>query len=181
MIKFNLASDWVTRGFSYETALAFVSSIGAIGGVAGGILISTWGGLKKRRVYGVLVPMIIASTAQIVFGFSGFIYLTALMAFLMEGVLPFMNAHSQAIWQAQTPHELQGRVFAVRRVIAQCTWPLSTALAGWIGGLFNPGWVMGIMGTALALFCLAQLFNPYLLRVEDKAWLDEMAAQHAEA
>jgi len=26
-------------------------------------------------------------------------------------------------------------------------------------------------------FCIGQLFNPYLLRVEDKAMLDEMAAR----
>jgi hypothetical protein len=25
------------------------------------------------------------------------------------------------------------------------------------------------------LFCAAQLFNPFLLRVEDKAWLDRLA------
>ena len=28
----------------------------------------------------------------------------------------------------------------------------------------------------LVLFCTAQLFNPYLLRVEDKEWLDRLAA-----
>jgi len=33
------------------------------------------------------------------------------MGFFMEGMIPFMNAHSQAIWQTQVPRELQGRVF----------------------------------------------------------------------
>jgi hypothetical protein len=28
----------------------------------------------------------------------------------------------------------------------------------------------------LALFCLVQLFNPYLKRIEDKDWLDRLAA-----
>jgi hypothetical protein len=68
-------------------------------------------------------------------------------------------------------------VFSVRRLIAQFTWPLSTALAGWAGGLFNPGMVLAVLGGCLALFCVVQLFNPYLMRVEDKAMLDAMAAR----
>jgi predicted branched-subunit amino acid permease len=88
-----------------------------------------------------------------------------------------MNSHSQAIWQAQTPRELQGQVFAVRRLIAQFTWPFSTALAGLLGGLFNPGAVVAVLGEFLTVFCIAQIFNRYLLRVEDKAALDAMAAK----
>lgn len=179
LVKVNLASDWSARGFQFETALALLGSIGSIGGVAGGFLVSAWGGLKALRVFGVVVPLIISGIAQIVFGMSAMLYLTATMAFFLGAMLPIMNAHSQAIWQAQTPHELQGRVFSVRRLIAQFTSPLGTALAGWAGGLFNVGAVIAVLGVLLALFCVAQLFNPYLRRVEDKAWLDEMAKQTA--
>ncbi|MGB8648448.1 MAG: MFS transporter [Anaerolineae bacterium] len=175
MLKFNLQPDWAARGFTFETALALMSSIGAVGGVAGGFLISAWGGLKKKRVYGVLGGMIVAGLAQIIFGFSPLFFLTAAMMGVLEGMTPVMNAHSQAIWQTQTPRELQGRVFAVRRVIAQFTWPLSTAVAGWVAGVFNPGTVVAILGVVLVVFCVAQLFNPYLLRVEDKEWLDARA------
>ncbi len=175
IVKFNLAADWAARGFTFETALALLSAMFSIGGVVGGFFISAWGGLKTRRVRGVLVALIIAGLGQIVFGLSPFLYLTAAMAFVMDSMTPIMNAHSQAIWQTQTPHELQGRVFAVRRLIAQFTWPLSTALAGLVGGLFNPGAVMAVLGALLVLFCVGQLFNPYLLRVEDKAFLDQMA------
>ena len=42
-----------------------------------------------------------------------------------------MTLFAMNIWLTQTPHELQGRVFAVHRLIAQFTWPLSAALAGW--------------------------------------------------
>ena len=177
IVKFNLADDWAARGFTFETAFALVGSIGSIGGVAGGLLISSWGGLKKRRVYGVVVAMILSGLAKIVLGLSATLFLTAAMAFIITSMLPIMNAHSQTIWQTQTPRELQGRVFAVRRLIAQFTWPLSTALAGWAGGVFNPGLVVTVLGSILVVFCVAQLFNPYLLRVEDKEWLDAMAAR----
>lgn len=177
IVKFNLAPDWHALGYSYETALALLASVGSLGGVAGGVFISTWGGLRSRRVYGVVVAMIVAGFATMLFGLSSVLYLSAALIFCSFAMIPVMNAHSQAIWQTQTPRELQGRVFSVRRLIAQFTWPLSTAIAGWVGGVFDPGMVVAVLGGVLVVFCIGQLFNPYLLRVEDKAWLDELAAQ----
>jgi len=179
LVRFRLVEDWTARGFTYETALAFLNSALGIGGLVGGIAISMWGGLKRRRVYGVLVAMIVSGAAQVVLGWSQMLYLTAAMGMLVYAMLPVMNAHSQAIWQTQTPPELQGRVFSVRRVIAQCTAPLATFLAGIFGGLFDPGVVVAVLGSVLTLFCVAQLFNPWMLRVEDKRWLDEMAERDA--
>ena len=176
LVKFDLAADWAARGFSFETALALLGSVMGVGGVVGGFLISAWGGLKTRRVLGVLVPMIVGGVAQVVLGLTPVLYLAAAMYFVMDSMTPFMNAHSQAIWQTQTPRELQGRVFAVRTMIAWVTIPLSTVLAGWAGGAFRAGMVVAVLGGVMALFCVAQLFNPVLRRVEDKAWLDQMAA-----
>jgi MFS family permease len=177
MVKFNLAADWASKGYTMETSLALLATIGSVGGLLGGILISAWGGLKTRRVFGVLVPLIIAGAAQMVYGLSARLYLTAVMAFTVEGMTPILNAHSQTIWQTQTPHELQGRVFSVRRLIAQISWPLSTAMAGWLGGLFDPGYVLFVLGAFLTLFCIAQLFNPYMLKIEDKEYLEELASR----
>ena len=163
-------------GFQYETALALLGTVTAIGGVVGGLFITAWGGLKARRVYGVVVPLIIAGVAQVAFGLSHWLYFSAVMIFIVEAMMPILNAHSQTIWQTQTPHELQGRVFAVRRLIAQFTWPLSAALAGWAAGRFDPGMVVAVLGAVLVIFCVGQLFNPYLLNVENKEMLDDMAA-----
>lgn len=179
LVKFNLAPDWTARGMTFETAFALIGTLGGVGGVLGGVLISVWGGLKKRRVYGIVVPMILVGTGMIVLGFSTSIYLTAILAMIGQSMGPMMNAHSQAIWQTQVPRELQGRVFSVRRLIAQFTSPISMALTGVFGGLFDPGAVVAVMGGIAVVFCVAQLFNPYLLRVEDKAWLDQLAAERA--
>lgn len=177
IVKFNLAADWLARGLTFETAFALLSTVGSIGGVVGGVLISVWGGLKKRRVYGVIGGMVIAGSAMTVLGLSPWLYLTAAMMFCAQGIVPIMNAHSQTIWQTQTPREMQGRVFAVRRLIAQCSMPLGMAFAGIVGGLFNPGTVIAVLGSLLTVFCIGQFFNPYLLRVEDKVFLDELAAR----
>ncbi|HEX8220753.1 MAG TPA: MFS transporter [Chloroflexia bacterium] len=175
LLKFNLAADWQAQGFTLSSALAFLSTFGGLGGVAGGILMSTWGGLKGRRVYGVLVPILIAGALQAFYGLSPWFYVTAGLNFLLVGLVPIMNAHSQTIWQTQVPRELQGRVFSVRRVIAQFSAPLGVLLAGLTGALFNPGWVLAALGLGVVVFGIFQLFNPYLLRVEDKAFLDGLA------
>jgi DHA3 family macrolide efflux protein-like MFS transporter len=56
---------------------------------------------------------------------------------------------------------------------------LSTALAGWAAGAFDPGLVMAFLAVIQIVFCVGQLFNPYLLQVEDKAFLDQLAERAA--
>src|SRR5262249_45239097 len=137
---------------------------------------SRGGGLKRRRIYGVLIPMLLTGIANVVFGLTPLLFVAAAAALTFSVMGTLLNAHSQTIWQTQTPRELQGRVFAVRRLIAQCTLPVGALAAGALSGLFDPGHVLAALGALLMLFCAAQLCNPYLLRVEDKAWLDRLAA-----
>ena len=179
LLKFNLAPDWTARGMSYEAVLALVNSAGGIGGFVGGLMISTWGGLKTQRIYGVLVPVAICAVGTIVFGLTPFLYVAVAMVVVRSMMNPLMNSHSQSIWQTQTPPELQGRVFAVRRLIAQFSWPLGTAIAGFIGGIFDVGVFIALSGAMMLVFTLAQFFNPVLLLVEDKEWLDGLAARTA--
>ena len=120
--------------------------------------------------------MLLGGIAQIAYGFSPLLLLCAAAAFIKALMEPVFNAHSQAIWQSITPRELQGRVFSVRRLIAQATRPLGTAAAGIAAGMLDPGHVYAALGLIWALFCAAQLFNPYMLRVEDKAGLERLAA-----
>jgi len=172
LVKFNLESDWAARGYTFETALALLGVASGVGGVIGGLLVSTWGGLKRNRVYGVLAPMLVAGIFQIVYGLSPLLLLSAAVASLGAAMHPILNAHSQSIWQSHTPRELQGRVFSIRRLIAWTIMPISTAGTGALAGVLDPGYVFASLGMIWALFCATHLFNPYLLRVDDKAVLD---------
>jgi MFS transporter, DHA3 family, macrolide efflux protein len=181
LVKFNLEPDWAARGYTFETALALLGVASGVGGLIGGLLVSAWGGLKRNRVYGVLAPMLVASVLQIVYGLSPLLTLSAAAASLGTAMHPILNAHSQSIWQSHTPRGLQGRVFAIRRLIAWTILPISTAATGALAGVLDPGYVFASLGIISALFCATNLFNPYLLRVDDKAALDdanEQSAQH---
>lgn len=181
LVKFNLAADWTLRGFTFETALALLNTMFSSGSVAAGVLISVIGGMKSRRVFGVVIPLGFAAVLQVAFGLSHGIFIAAAALFLLGAAIPVANVHSQSIWQTQTPRELQGRVFAVRRVIAQCSGPVGLAFAGWLAGQFDVGLVTAAMGALMALFMVAQLLNPQLLKVENKAYLDSMADEKAKA
>jgi MFS transporter, DHA3 family, macrolide efflux protein len=168
LVKFNLAADWMARGHTFETALALLGISGGAGGLVGGLVVSTWGGLKRKRVYGVLVPMLLAGILQVVYGLSQLLLVSAVVASLGAATHPILNAHSQSIWQSQTPREMQGRVFSIRRLIAWTILPISTATGGALAALTDPGYVLAVLGLIWAVFIAAQLFNPYLLGIEGR-------------
>jgi hypothetical protein len=59
--------------------------------------------------------------------------------FLIFLFLPLTNSSNQAIWQSKTPADVQGKVFAARRVTGQITFPLAALLTGPLADrLFEP-------------------------------------------
>jgi hypothetical protein len=129
------------------------------------------------------------------------VWMTA--AFLLTGCIPILNGSNQAIWQAKVAPDVQGRVFAVRRMIGQITFPFtvlvagpladfvfepamqpSGVLAGWLGWLFGSGTGAGIglMLTCIGLLGAAFALSGYLVRpvraAEDMLPDHRGAAQH---
>ncbi|MGC8781172.1 MAG: MFS transporter [Anaerolineae bacterium] len=121
MILARTGSDSVTFGV--------VQSAGAIGGVVGGVIMSAWGGFR-RRVYGVLLGWLLSAGGLILTG-SGRTPAHWLPAvFLTAAVSPLVNTSNQAIWQAKVAPDVQGRVFSARRLIAWFTNPISPIIGG---------------------------------------------------
>ncbi len=120
----------LARTGNNELIFGSVQSIGAIGGVIGGLLMSTWGGFK-RQVNGVLVGWIIAGiVGQSLFGWGQNLLIWGIGVFLGAMVGPIINGSNQAIWQAKVAPDLQGRVFSARRLIAWLTTPITPLIGG---------------------------------------------------
>ncbi len=182
----------LARTGNQATVLGTVQSVGAVGGVAGALLLSAWGG-PKRKVYGVLGGMMFASLfGTLLMGLGRTWPVWALAAFVESATIPVLNGSNQAIWQAKVAPDVQGRVFAVRRWIAQITAPVGTLLAGpladyvfepalrpggklvpALGGLFGVGAGSGmalmfvIAGLLGFLVALVGALTPIVRRVED--------------
>lgn len=167
LVKFTLGPDLAARGLGVEPALATLWTSLSAGGLVGGLLLSTWGGLRRRRVLGVLIPMIGAGAAHALSGVAGTLPLAAACVAFFGLMVVVLNAHSQSIWQLAVPPEMQGRVFSVRRLVAQFTLPLSVALTGALAARVAPGEVLLWSGSLAAGVAALQLLNPRLRRVED--------------
>ncbi len=135
-----------------ELTLGLVLSVGAIGSVAGAVLMSAWGGFK-RRVYGVLSGWMVVAVGVLIFGLSSSVPGWIIGAAIMFGVSPIMNASNQAIWQSKVEPDVQGRVFSARRLIAWFSNPISPLIAGVLADqVLEPGMRAG--------GALAPVFSP---------------------
>jgi hypothetical protein len=120
----------LARTGSNEIVFGSVQSAGAIGGVVGGVVMGAWGG-PKRRVHGVLLGMFLTSLlGQVLMGLGQGLLIWAVASFFMQFFVPIVNGSNQAIWQAKVAPDVQGRVFATRRLIAWLVTPLSRLAAG---------------------------------------------------
>jgi len=120
----------LARTGSDKIVLGSVQAAFGIGGVIGGILMTTWGG-PKRRVHGVLLGMALAGVlGHVVLGLGQSLLLWSVGAFFSMFFIPILNGSNQAIWQAKVPPDVQGKVFAARRMIAQISAPVAMLLAG---------------------------------------------------
>lgn len=124
--------------------LGSVMSAGSVGGLIGSGVLALWGG-PKRRVHGILLGMVFVSLfGGLLLGFGTTSYVWALAMFLSLLFQPIINGSNQAIWQAKVAPDVQGRVFATRRLIAQLSVPIAMLLAGPLADqLFEPGMMAG--------------------------------------
>ncbi len=186
-----LAPMVLARTDSNTLIFGSVQTAGAIGGILGGILMSAWGGFK-RRVHGVLLGWALTGLFSALLGIGVNLSLWIPAILLVSIVGPLVNASNQAIWQAKVAPDLQGRVFSARRLIAWLTTPVSPIIAGTLAdfvlepamrtqsglaALFRPlvgsgpGAGMGLLtffcGLLITLVGVGGYFFPAIRRAED--------------
>ena len=127
-----------------QVALGTVMSVFGLGGLVGGLLLSVWGG-PKRRINGVLIGLALSSLlGSTLLGLGQTTAIWAVGAFLLMLFIPIIQGSSQAIWQSKVAPDVQGRVFSVRRLMAQITAPVAFLLAGPLAdNIFEPAMQTG--------------------------------------
>ena len=123
--------------------LGYLSTIMGVGMLAGTLVMSAWGG-GKRKVFTLLGAGVVSSLFLMGVGLRVSIPLIAVCGFGFMFTMPLMNASSQAIWQSKVAPDVQGRVFAVRRTIAWSTGLIAPLLAAPLADhVFKPGMAQG--------------------------------------
>ena len=116
--------------FGSPADMGLVQMAGGIAMLAGGILMSAWGGPKKRLVPWVIITISLNSFGYLLFGLLPFTWGAMLASFVVLFFIPISASLSQAVWQTKVSPGVQGRVFAIRGMIAYSIIPIANLSAG---------------------------------------------------
>jgi DHA3 family macrolide efflux protein-like MFS transporter len=132
------------------------------GMMAGGAVLSAWGGFPNR-----IHTMVLANAAMagltIVLGLapSFWLYLSAMVAFGVA--LPFFNTPSAVLLQDHVEPGFLGRVFSILTMISTSVMPLGMLLFGPLAEAVKIEWILLGTGALMAVLAAAVLANRRLL------------------
>ena len=124
--------------FNAASVLGIVNTVGSAGMLVGSLLMSAWGG-PRRKMNGVYAFIALFSLGYLIIGLWESAIAIALGMFVLLFSVPIAAGSSQVIWMSKVQPELQGRVFAIRSMIATAISPLAYLIAGPLAdGVFGP-------------------------------------------
>ncbi|MEO0537493.1 MAG: MFS transporter [Cyanobacteria bacterium P01_A01_bin.123] len=132
--------------------LAGTATAAGLGGVAGAVLLSLWGG-PKRRIHGMLAGFIGAGICKIGFGLGRSPQVWLPTQFCSSLNFPLLGSSGNALWMEQVVPEKQGRVFAARALVTQVVSAIAALIAGPLAD-------RGVEPAMLPGGSLSQLFSP---------------------
>jgi MFS transporter, DHA3 family, macrolide efflux protein len=160
-----LVVDFFHGGAIDYASLEVVSGIGLI---SGGLLLSVWGGTRKKIVT-VMASTILAGIGITLIAFvpqSGFLMVLGLLLFVGL-MLPMLNGSVMALMQACVPKSMQGRVFALMGALAMAASPIGLAFGGPVTDLIGiQPWFL-IAGIPTALIGVTAFLLPSVMGIED--------------
>jgi MFS transporter, DHA3 family, macrolide efflux protein len=170
----------VTKQFGLG-ALQFglMDSIWAFGMLGGGILLSVWGGFKKK-IWTAMVGVIGIGLGILIVGLApSHMFWLAVFGMTVSSIMnPIANGPLGAIMQAKVKPEMQGRVMGVIVSLANLITPIGLGIAGPISdaiGIRTWYWLAGLI---CLLMGIAAFFTPLIMNLENH---DHGAMEQSEA
>jgi len=149
--------------------LSLIEAVFSLGMIAGGLVLSAWGGFRKKiitiltGILGIAVSTAIIAVARA----DQFPWAMAGMA-ITGFMLPITNGPISAIMQAHVEPDIQGRVLTMTNSLANAMMPLSmlaaAPVAEWIG---IRGW-LALASVGCFVIGIGCFFIPELMNVENQ-------------
>jgi DHA3 family macrolide efflux protein-like MFS transporter len=161
-------------------------SVAGVGIILGGLLLSIWGG-TKRKIVTTMGGIFFLGIGVLATGFvpAGYFYLAVAAAALMGLSLPIANGTLGGIMQSSVAPDMQGRVFSLVNSLASGMAPIGLMLAGPVADLFGiQSWylVAGFVTIGMAVF---GFLSPAIMGIESnnpgKLASEEKAVEPASA
>ncbi|MBN1266040.1 MAG: MFS transporter [Anaerolineales bacterium] len=166
---FSLFPLFVYKHFSGDSAdLSKLQALTGVGIVLGGLIMSAWGGFK-RRIITTMSAMNFLGLSLIGLGLlpgTGF-GMAAVLSFALGVAIPFVDAPLMAIMQATIAPEKQGRVLSLIGSLLWITSPLGLAISGPMADRFGLSIWYIIAGALCVLTGLSGFFIPALMQIEE--------------
>ena len=160
----------ITKTFGGQALeLGWANSAWGIGAVVGGVVLSAWGGFR-RRIVTTLIGLVGLGIGAIIVGVApGTLLWTLLLGMFTMGIMnPITNGPLMAIIQARVDPAMQGRVFTVVQAGAAAMSPLGLAIAGPVADALG----VQIWFIAGGLLCIAMgigaVFVPAIMNLEQR-------------
>ena len=136
----NILSPMIlARSGNDSMALGIVNAAKGIGGIIGGIIVTTGKFSKNYAKMIYISAMISFLLGDVTMGLGRNVIFWAFAAIAASLPIPFINAGQNIIMYQTVPQELQGRVFAVRNTVQYATIPLGILLGGFLADyVFEP-------------------------------------------
>lgn len=129
----------LARSANNQIILASVQAALGAGGIAGSMIVSIWGG-PKRKVRTIMIAgacSFLLGDPLLALGTTGPAWIVA--AFLSSFFIPFISAPYNALWQTKVEPGIQGRVFSIRGMLQQASLMLGFLLGGFLAdNVFEP-------------------------------------------
>lgn len=155
------------RGGAVE--LAWLVTTGAGGIIVGGLVLSVWGGFK-RRVVTMSLATALSGLGWLIVGITPAdgLRLAVVAGFFSAVMNSIMVGSVTALGQAVVPPEMQGRVFTLSLAIVLAATPIGLAIAGPVADTFGvrPWFVVG--GMVALVLGIGAFFVPAVMSIEDK-------------
>jgi len=166
---FSLLPILVTKHFNGQAIqLATLEAFSGIGFIVGGLILSAWGGFK-RRILTSLLGLVAMGVGCLVMGLlppTAFGLAIATMFFL--GVVsPIVNGPLFAAVQAVVSPEMQGRVFSLIGTVSAAMSPIGLIIAGPIADKLGVQTWFVIGGIVTLMMGIIGVFIPAIMRFED--------------
>ena len=150
------------------TELGWVESVFGVGVIIGGILLSVWGGFKRRIItsfsgiigigLGIVLIGLVPDTR---------FYLLLAAFFLVGFAQVFANGPLMAIMQSTVIPDMQGRVFSLLGAGATAMMPLSLLIAGPISDALGIRFWYIFGGTVCIIMTVIGFFIPAIMNIEN--------------
>jgi hypothetical protein len=143
--------------FGAATDVGVIQMAGGAAMLIGGLAMGVWGGPKRRLIWGVIAAIALSGVGYFLAGLRPSTLLIGSAQFVILIFIPISAALSQAVWQKKVAPEIQGRVFAIRAMIAYLIIPLANLVAGPLadnvfeplmqeGGALSTTFLAGVVG-----------------------------------